>query len=160
MVHEGGVADGNDRDRRLPQIRCEPRSEEREIATPRAADKYRTAGIDDTDVDQMRPHRRDVVEFDLTGSPPIGPEPIGTEPRRTSIVDLDHAEPGRRPRRSNRIPLVPIGGRRTAVHEEHRRARTRAVLQGAVLYLAAVFLIVNLIVDVLYAVLDPRARLE
>lgn len=39
-------------------------------------------------------------------------------------------------------------------------SRDYTVLQGAVLYLAAVFLIVNLIVDVLYAVLDPRARLE
>lgn len=36
--------------------------------------------------------------------------------------------------------------------------RDYTVLQGAVLYIAFMFLIVNLIVDVLYAVLDPRIR--
>lgn len=38
--------------------------------------------------------------------------------------------------------------------------RDYTVLQGAVLYLAFVFLLVNLLVDVLYAVLDPRAGLR
>ncbi len=38
------------------------------------------------------------------------------------------------------------------------QSRDYTVLQGAVLYLAAVFLAVNLIVDVLYAFLDPRAE--
>ena len=36
--------------------------------------------------------------------------------------------------------------------------RDYTVLQGAVLYIAAMFLIINLVVDVLYAVLDPRIR--
>lgn len=39
-------------------------------------------------------------------------------------------------------------------------SRDYTVLQGAVLYLAAVFLLVNLIVDVLYVVLDPRAEIS
>lgn len=38
--------------------------------------------------------------------------------------------------------------------------RDYTVLQGAVLYLAATFLVVNFLVDVLYAVLDPRAELR
>jgi peptide/nickel transport system permease protein len=38
--------------------------------------------------------------------------------------------------------------------------RDYTILQGSVLYLAAVFLVVNFIVDVLYAFLDPRAVLE
>lgn len=38
--------------------------------------------------------------------------------------------------------------------------RDYTVLQGAVLYLAFTFLVINLIVDVLYAVLDPRAQLR
>lgn len=38
--------------------------------------------------------------------------------------------------------------------------RDYTVLQGAVLYLAATFLVINLLVDVLYAVLDPRAELR
>lgn len=37
--------------------------------------------------------------------------------------------------------------------------RDYTVLQGAVLYLALTFLVTNLVVDVLYAVLDPRASL-
>lgn len=37
--------------------------------------------------------------------------------------------------------------------------RDYTVLQGAVLYLSLTFLVVNLLVDVLYAVLDPRAEL-
>jgi peptide/nickel transport system permease protein len=37
--------------------------------------------------------------------------------------------------------------------------RDYSVLQGAVLYLAMTFLVVNFLVDVLYAVLDPRAEL-
>jgi peptide/nickel transport system permease protein len=36
--------------------------------------------------------------------------------------------------------------------------RDYTVLQGAVLYIAFMFLVVNLVVDVLYAVLDPRIR--
>ena len=32
--------------------------------------------------------------------------------------------------------------------------------QGAVLYLAIIFLVINLIVDMLYAVLDPRVRVR
>lgn len=39
-------------------------------------------------------------------------------------------------------------------------SRDYTVLQGAVLYLAAVFLLVNLIVDVLYVLLDPRAEVS
>jgi len=38
--------------------------------------------------------------------------------------------------------------------------RDYAVLQGAVLFVVAVFLVLNLLVDVLYAVLDPRIRLR
>jgi peptide/nickel transport system permease protein len=38
------------------------------------------------------------------------------------------------------------------------RGRDYPVVQGAVLLLAATFLVVNLIVDLLYAVLDPRIR--
>ncbi|CAN5756564.1 hypothetical protein BH24ACT5_BH24ACT5_29520 [soil metagenome] len=37
--------------------------------------------------------------------------------------------------------------------------RDYTVLQGAVLYLSLTFLVVNLLVDLLYAVLDPRAEL-
>jgi peptide/nickel transport system permease protein len=40
------------------------------------------------------------------------------------------------------------------------QSRDYTVLQGAVLYLAAVFLAINLVVDVAYAVLDPRAELS
>lgn len=38
--------------------------------------------------------------------------------------------------------------------------RDYTVLQGAVLYLAFTFLVVNLLVDILYAVVDPRASLR
>ena len=38
--------------------------------------------------------------------------------------------------------------------------RDYTVLQGAVLYLAVTFLVINLLVDILYAVLDPRAELQ
>jgi peptide/nickel transport system permease protein len=34
------------------------------------------------------------------------------------------------------------------------------VIQGAVLLIAALFLLINLVVDVLYAVVDPRIRLS
>jgi peptide/nickel transport system permease protein len=40
------------------------------------------------------------------------------------------------------------------------RGRDYPVVQGAVLLLAAIFLVVNLLVDLLYAVLDPRIRLR
>ena len=36
--------------------------------------------------------------------------------------------------------------------------RDFTVLQGAVLLIAAMFLVINLIVDVLYAYVDPRVR--
>lgn len=39
-------------------------------------------------------------------------------------------------------------------------ARDYPVIQGAVLLIAALFLLINLIVDVLYAVVDPRIRLS
>jgi peptide/nickel transport system permease protein len=39
-------------------------------------------------------------------------------------------------------------------------ARDYPVIQGAVLLIAAIFLIINLLVDVLYAVVDPRIRLS
>ncbi|MCH5643405.1 MULTISPECIES: ABC transporter permease [unclassified Gordonia (in: high G+C Gram-positive bacteria)] len=39
-------------------------------------------------------------------------------------------------------------------------ARDYPVLQGAILLIAVIFLIVNLIVDILYAVIDPRIRLS
>lgn len=39
-------------------------------------------------------------------------------------------------------------------------ARDYPVLQGAILLIAAIFLIINLIVDILYAVIDPRIRLS
>lgn len=39
-------------------------------------------------------------------------------------------------------------------------ARDYPMLQGAILLIAAIFLIVNLIVDILYAVIDPRIRLS
>jgi peptide/nickel transport system permease protein len=34
------------------------------------------------------------------------------------------------------------------------------VIQGAVLLIAVLFLLINLIVDLLYAVVDPRIRLS
>lgn len=39
-------------------------------------------------------------------------------------------------------------------------ARDYPMLQGAILLIAAIFLIVNLVVDILYAVIDPRIRLS
>ena len=39
-------------------------------------------------------------------------------------------------------------------------ARDYPMLQGAILLIAAIFLIVNLVVDVLYAIIDPRIRLS
>lgn len=36
--------------------------------------------------------------------------------------------------------------------------RDYAMIQGVVLYGAALFVLVNLLVDILYAVLDPRVR--
>ena len=39
-------------------------------------------------------------------------------------------------------------------------ARDYPVIQGAVLLIAALFLLINLIVDLLYALLDPRIRLS
>jgi peptide/nickel transport system permease protein len=39
-------------------------------------------------------------------------------------------------------------------------ARDYPVIQGAVLLIAALFLLINLVVDVLYAVVDPRIRLS
>ena len=39
-------------------------------------------------------------------------------------------------------------------------ARDYPVIQGAVLLIAALFLLINLIVDLLYAVADPRIRLS
>ena len=39
-------------------------------------------------------------------------------------------------------------------------ARDYPVIQGAVLLIAALFLLINLIVDLLYAVVDPRIRLS
>jgi peptide/nickel transport system permease protein len=39
-------------------------------------------------------------------------------------------------------------------------ARDYPVIQGAVLLIAALFLLINLIVDMLYAVVDPRIRLS
>ncbi|TDE89504.1 ABC transporter permease [Occultella glacieicola] len=39
-------------------------------------------------------------------------------------------------------------------------ARDYALIQGAVLLIAVMFLVVNLVVDVLYAVVDPRIRLS
>ena len=39
-------------------------------------------------------------------------------------------------------------------------ARDYPMIQGAVLLIAALFLLINLIVDVLYAVVDPRIRLS
>ena len=38
--------------------------------------------------------------------------------------------------------------------------RDYTVLQGAVLYIAFMFLTINLIVDVIYARLDPRVRVS
>jgi peptide/nickel transport system permease protein len=39
-------------------------------------------------------------------------------------------------------------------------SRDYPVIQGGLLFLAVIYLVVNLIVDVLYAVVDPRVRLE
>lgn len=39
-------------------------------------------------------------------------------------------------------------------------ARDYPVLQGAILLIAVIFLVVNLVVDILYAVIDPRIRLS
>jgi peptide/nickel transport system permease protein len=38
-------------------------------------------------------------------------------------------------------------------------ARDYASIQGVVLYAALLFVLINLLVDILYAVLDPRVRL-
>jgi peptide/nickel transport system permease protein len=34
------------------------------------------------------------------------------------------------------------------------------VIQGTLLFVAVIYLLINLVVDVLYAVVDPRVRLE
>jgi peptide/nickel transport system permease protein len=34
------------------------------------------------------------------------------------------------------------------------------VIQGGLLFLALIYLLVNLVVDLLYAAIDPRVRLE
>ena len=39
-------------------------------------------------------------------------------------------------------------------------SRDFPVIQGGLLFLAAIYLAVNLVVDILYAVVDPRVRLE
>ena len=39
-------------------------------------------------------------------------------------------------------------------------SRDFPVLQGGLLFLAVVYLAINLVVDILYAVVDPRVRLE
>ncbi len=39
-------------------------------------------------------------------------------------------------------------------------ARDYPLIQGAVLLIAVLFLLINLLVDVLYAVVDPRIRLS
>ena len=39
-------------------------------------------------------------------------------------------------------------------------ARDYPVLQGAILLIAVIFLLVNLVVDILYAAIDPRIRLS
>ncbi|MBV8838832.1 MAG: ABC transporter permease, partial [Alphaproteobacteria bacterium] len=39
-------------------------------------------------------------------------------------------------------------------------ARDYPVIQGAVLLIGAIFLLINLLVDMLYAVVDPRIRLD
>jgi peptide/nickel transport system permease protein len=39
-------------------------------------------------------------------------------------------------------------------------SRDYPVIQGGLLFLAVIYLVVNLVVDVLYAVVDPRVRLE
>jgi len=39
-------------------------------------------------------------------------------------------------------------------------ARDYPLIQGAVLLIATLFLLINLVVDVLYAVVDPRIRLS
>jgi peptide/nickel transport system permease protein len=38
-------------------------------------------------------------------------------------------------------------------------ARDFPVMQGGLLFLAVIYLVVNLAVDILYAVIDPRVRL-
>jgi peptide/nickel transport system permease protein len=39
-------------------------------------------------------------------------------------------------------------------------ARDYPVIQGVILLVAFVFLLVNLVVDILYAIVDPRIRLS
>ncbi|MDF2812842.1 MAG: peptide transporter, partial [Microvirga sp.] len=39
-------------------------------------------------------------------------------------------------------------------------SRDYPVIQGGLLFLAVIYLAVNLVVDILYAVADPRVRLE
>jgi peptide/nickel transport system permease protein len=39
-------------------------------------------------------------------------------------------------------------------------SRDFPVIQGTLLFVAAIYLLVNLLVDILYAVADPRVRLE
>jgi peptide/nickel transport system permease protein len=39
-------------------------------------------------------------------------------------------------------------------------SRDFPVIQGGLLFLAVIYLLVNLVVDLLYAVVDPRVRLQ
>ena len=39
-------------------------------------------------------------------------------------------------------------------------SRDFPVIQGGLLFLAVIYLVVNIVVDLLYAVIDPRVRLE
>ncbi len=59
------------------------------------------------------------------------------------VVELVFAWPG-----LGRLALIAV------------KNRDFTVMQGAVLYLAFIFLFVNLIVDIIYARLDPRVRVS
>jgi ABC-type dipeptide/oligopeptide/nickel transport system permease component len=59
------------------------------------------------------------------------------------VVELVFAWPG-----LGRLALIAV------------KNRDFTVMQGAVLYLAFIFLFVNLVVDIIYARLDPRVRVS
>ena len=45
-------------------------------------------------------------------------------------------------------------------HEQQHQRRDYPVIQGTLLVIAAIYVLINLLVDLLYTVADPRIRLE
>ena len=74
-----------------------------------------------------------------------------------TIIGLQLGQPPRR-RRPDRDGLQP-GRRRPGRVRGDRDPRLLVVIQGFVLVIAIVFLVINLLVDISYAYLDPRVRL-